>query len=541
MPQICDYYNMAKVLSTKIDHNLSHFFEESQTNGVGMELQAQMAEWRIKAKSCPEYTADLSFLNYIWFVLSDEDAVNAKEPREKYYQKRRQARIYWVRVIKKEKAAGFKEGMLHDDCLRYFEIFNFSKDDMKAYASEQEYLDTRFTSVEEWGKEKDSNLIAFPEITHLKQKKIAEYFLLDCQFKLFDYILKNLRGDVVTGYYTMYPQLVNDGLFSFTSSNKEMTAHVQEDAVIIVDDVNDKYNTVVSRIPGNFKDFVDSGTQNELVASLVKSGKLSLNNAVLDALDQNVFVNVYSSFSVGDLTDGKKIQPLSDIVKSVYGKKLRRENYMSVLQSLRKMARYKLELKESNSQGNFVSSRTVSFFDLDIKSSDESESDTHIDASIVDGYSKQGLEELTKDLESVKDLSTLNIGIEPSYFIRNELKSAMNEKNIKILTSMFDEELPIKDRKMLEYLVEVRTSVYPSINTSITYEVFVAKLRLNEPKKKKMKEQIATSIGHLKEHGSLISDFKMNEYSVDITFIPLNDVEKRMYKLVSTSDLPDET
>lgn len=535
MPQISEYYNMAKVLSTKIDHNLSHFFEESQKNGVGVELQSQMAAWKTKAKNCSEFVPELSFLNYVWFILSDEDAQTAKEPRDKYFQKKRQAKLYLARVIKKERENAYTKGMLQEDCERYFELLSFSKGDVKIYDSEQEYLDSRFDVIEKWSKDRESNLIEFPELHHYTPKKTAEYFLLDCRFKLFDYIYKNLRGDVIAGYYIMYPQLVNDGLFSFTSSNKEMTAHVQEDAVLIVDDVNDKYNTVVSRIPGNFKDFVDSGTQNELVASLVKSGKLSLNNAVLDALDQSVFINVYSSFSVGDLTEGKKTQSLQDIVRSVFGgkNKLRRENYISVLQSLRKMARYKLELKETNSQGNIVSSKTVSFWDLEIKSGENSDPDTHIDVSIVDGYSKEGFEELTKNLESIKDFSVIDIGIEPSYFVRTELKSAMNEKNIKILTSMLDEELPIKDRKMLEYLIEVRNTVYPSVNTSIAYDVFVSKLRLSEPKKKRVKEQIQTSINNLKEHRILIDDYTMNEYSADLTFIPINDVEKRMYKLES--------
>lgn len=531
MPQISDFYNMAKVLSSKIDHNLSHFFDESQTNGIGMELQSQIAEWKIKAKECTEYVPEVSFLNYVWFILSEENATNAKVPREKYFQKRRQARIYWTKVVKKEKAAGFETGMLREDCLRYFEIFNFSKGDMKAYSSEEEYLDTRFISVEAWGKDKDSNLIEFPEINHLKQKKIAEYFLLDCQFKIFDYILKNLRADTVTGYYTIYPQLVNDGLFSFTSASKEMTAKVQEDAVIVVDDVNAKYNTVVSRIPGNFKDFVESGTQNELVVSLVKNGSLSLNNDVLNSFDQDVFVSVYSSFSVGELNKGKKWTGLTDIVRTVYGQKLRRENYISVLQSLKKMARYKLELKESNSQGEFVSSRTVGFYDLDIKNNASADSDTVIDVSIVDGSSTQNMEELDAELDSIKDLSCLDIGIEPTYFVRNELRSAMNEKNIKILTSMVKEELSSKDKQMLRYLVEVRTSAYPSIEYSVPYEEFESRLRLNEPKKKRRREQIDTSISHLKAHGVLIDSYVMNEYSVDIKFIPMNDIERDMYRL----------
>ena len=531
MPQISEFYNMAKVLSSKVDHNLSHYFEECQTNGIGMELQAQTSEWRTKAKACPEYSPDVSFLNYVWFILSEENATNAKVPREKYFQKRRQARIYWTRVVKKEKSDGYVSGMLHEDCLRYFEIFNFSKEDMKAYSSEQEYLDTRFQSVEAWGKDKDANLIEFPEISHLKQKKIAEYFLLDCQFKIFDYILKNLRADVVTGYYTIYPQLVNDGLFSFTSANKEMTAKVQEDAVIVVDDVNAKYNTVVNRIPGNFKDFVESGTQNELVVSLVKSGKLSLNNDVLNAFDQDVFTAVYSSFSVDELNKGKKWSHLQEITRAVFGPKLRRDNYISVIQSLKKMARYKLEFKESNSQGDFVSSRTVGFYDLDIKSNASTDPDVHVDVSIVDGYSKQNFDDLNKELESIKDLSCLDIGIEPTYFIRNELRSAMNEKNIKILTSMVKEELSSKDRQMLRLLVEIRTSAYPSLNCSVTYEDFESKLRLVEPKKKRRREQIDSSIGHLKAHHVLIDNYVMNEYSVDITFIPMNDIERDMYKL----------
>lgn len=539
MPHISEYYNMAKVLSSKMDHELAHFFDDYMSRTGGIEIQSQMTGWTSKAKSCHQYDSTVSFLNYVWFILSSEDSEAAKEPRDKYFEKRRQARIYWTRVVKKEQKNGYDKGLLKDDCTSYFDLLRLSNnDDMKRYSSEEEYLDARYASVIEWGKDTASNLIAFPEIFHLKPKKIADYFFLDCAFKAFDYILKHLYGNVLTGYYTIIPQLVNEGLFSLSSFSKEMQPTVRNDALILVDNVNDKYNTVVEKIEGDFSDAVKNGRQNEIVESFVKSGKLSLTNDVLDSFDQSILITIYSSFSVEDINQGSKRIPLTSIVKQVYGGRIRRDYYINVSERLRKMAKYKVEIKETNSQGNLVGAGIISFFDLIFKTGEISDDNTHTDVAIIDGSAQKGID-IVEALNKIKDFSQLDVDIMPSQYIKTELRKTMNERNIKILTSLYKEELPSRAKKMLTFLIEERTAIYPSLKCTIPYDTFITKLRLEEPKKKRLLEQIRHPISQLKEKGVLVENFTMNEYSIEIVFFPMSDMEEQLYNLDKSDNLLD--
>ena len=539
MPQISDYYNMAKVVSSKMDNSLACFFDDYMSRTGGIEIQAQMADWVMKAKSCEQYSRELSFLNYIWFILSSENSEYSKEPRDKYNEKRRQARFYWTRVIKQEKKDAFSKGFIRDDCNSYFDLLKISNnDDMRRYRTEEEYLNVRYDSCMAWGSTSSSNLIAFPQIFHLKQKKIADYFFIDCAFKAFDYIEQKLNGNVVNGYYLILPQLANEGLFALSTYSKAMEPLVKKDSVLVVDDVNERYTTIVDKVEGDFSAVVDNGTQNELIASLVKKGKITLTNDVLNAVDQAVFSHVYTRFSVEDLNQGAKTFSLMPIVKSVYGGRPKRANYIHVIESFKKLAKYKIEYRETNSRGDLVSAGIFSFWDLVFKTGELSDGDAHTDVAIIDGTSQQNMD-ILDILSSVKDLSALGVEVMPSQHIKNELRNKMNKENIKILTSLYEEELSSKAKKMLAFLVEERTSIYPACSCSLPYETFVAKLRLEEPRKKRLLEQIRGPIGQLKEHNVLVKDFTMNEYSVDITFVPIDDTERYMYKLGDTFDVID--
>ena len=186
MAKVIDYYNPAHELVKILDDELVAFFNEYITYNGGIELQTQMAKWITQAKEYPVYDGKLTILNYVWYILSSENATQAKEPRFKYREKRRKARQYWYSIIKKEKASGYAEGLLRDDCTSYFERLRITtNNDIKRYSSEEEYLSQRFKEVSAWGSDTNSNLIAFPYIMHLKDKKIAEYVFLDFTYKIF--------------------------------------------------------------------------------------------------------------------------------------------------------------------------------------------------------------------------------------------------------------------------------------------------------------------------------------------------------------------
>lgn len=531
MPQIKDYYNTAQVLSSVMDQSLSEYFEECVRNTGGFAIQSQFADWKVEASKCEQYDTSLSFVNYIWFILSSENSRLASTPRQKYYEKRRQAKKYWTRLVQAERKDSYKTGMLRTDCTRYFDSYRSNSGDMKAYSSEEEYLENRYRVVMEWSKDLSQNLIAFPESQHLKESKLADYFFLDCAFKAFDYIETNLHDDVMNGYYVLVPKLVNQGLFSWSSFSKEMDARVLNGSIEVIDDVDGHFQTVVDKIEGDFSEAVLNGTENELVTSLVKSGKLSLTNNVLNAMDQGILVTVYSLLSVEDLNHGSKTISLLDIVKAVSGGKPRRDSYINVIESLMKLAKCKVELKETNKHGRVVSGGIISFFDLAFKTGESSDENTSVDVSIIDGSPQQGMD-IIEYMSGIKDLSQLTVEIMPSQYIKKELRSEMSARNIKILTSMYEKEmLSNREKKMLAFLTEERTSIYPQTYCSIALDTFKKKMRIVEKKKRRVLEQISSSIGYLKEHNIVVKEFTVNEYSVDITFIPISKLEREMYNL----------
>ena len=78
MAKVIDYYNPAHELVKILDDELVAFFNEYITYNGGIELQTQMAKWITQAKEYPVYDGKLTILNYVWYILSSENATQAR-------------------------------------------------------------------------------------------------------------------------------------------------------------------------------------------------------------------------------------------------------------------------------------------------------------------------------------------------------------------------------------------------------------------------------------------------------------------------------
>ena len=527
MAKVIDYYNPEHELVKILDDELVAFFNEYITYNGGIELQTQMAKWITQAKEYPVYDGKLTILNYVWYILSSENATQAKEPRFKYREKRRKARQYWYSIIKKEKASGYAEGLLRDDCTSYFERLRITtNNDIKRYSSEEEYLSQRFKEVSAWGSDTNSNLIAFPYIMHLKDKKIAEYVFLDFAYKVFENILTKYSGDVIHGYITHVDPLSNEGVFSYSPQKKKMEPEIRGNSVRIVDNINDKYSTIVEQVDGDFTNSLLAGTQNELIAQMLDSGQITLENDVLDSDDQKIYNKIFNQFSIEDLNSGLKSISLLSLVKTMYNGKPRRENYVKVLEHLKRLAKYRVEVKTTNAAGEIVSGGIISFFDLIFKTGAEDDN-VHTDVTIIDGSSQK---DILEELADVEDLSLINIDVMPSQFFKARIRSDMT---IKILSSIIDDEMPGKVQAMLILLMSERAEIYPQTKCSIPYATIVSKLRIEESRKKRMKESIKSSIDYLYKRKKVVENYSMGEYVVEIDFFPMSEIEQQSYKLKS--------
>ena len=339
-------------------------------------------------------------------------------------------------------------------------------------------------------------------------------------------LLTKYSGDVIHGYITHVDPLSNEGVFSYSPQKKKMEPEIRGNSVRIVDNINDKYSTIVEQVDGDFTNSLLAGTQNELIAQMLDSGQITLENDVLDSDDQKIYNKIFNQFSIEDLNSGLKSISLLSLVKTMYNGKPRRENYVKVLEHLKRLAKYRVEVKTTNAAGEIVSGGIISFFDLIFKTGAEDDN-VHTDVTIIDGSSQK---DILEELADVEDLSLINIDVMPSQFFKARIRSDMT---IKILSSIIDDEMPGKVQAMLILLMSERAEIYPQTKCSIPYATIVSKLRIEESRKKRMKESIKSSIDYLYKRKKVVENYSMGEYVVEIDFFPMSEIEQQSYKLKS--------
>ncbi len=533
MADIFDYFYTSRLISAELDSSLSDFFDENIDTSLGRELKGFMEEWCNKAAYVKEYDGKYTFENFIWYILSDVDKTEAAIPRKEYFEMRRQRKKYFVSCIKKEKSSGFKDGVLAQTADTYFFLMRTSSADMKHYSSREEYLEEKYLQVMNWGKDNQSNLISYPYIHNVSEKRAAKCFLYDCAFRVYDLILHDYYGNVVSGVISKFPSFINNGIFSLQPKDKNLKVEVLEDQIQAYDEIvytkdngnSEIIRTVTDSVYGDFSQISEENTENALIESLVNKGKISLHNNVLDSTDKALFGMIYSSFNVEDINKGTKSINLLQLVKSVYDTP-RKSGYLSIIEHLERMSKYRIDMRTTNSRGDFIRGGSISFFDIifQIPQNDDSEA-TYNEFSITDGHSEESFLDAIK---TCSDLSGIQVDVMPSKYIKDAMRSNMNYS---ILTRLYSKDMPVKVKSLLMLLTSERTDIYPKSKCSLPYAFFIEKLRMTDLKKSALVKQLREMLFYLKDNDILVSDFDMGTYTVDIAFVPIDETERILYKL----------
>ncbi len=534
MTDISKYFYTSRLISAELSESLSKFFNENTGTAIGFEFQSQMQEWLSIAKDIEQYDGKFSFENYIWFILSNDGKKDSVIPRKEYFEMRRQRKKYFVTSIKKEKDNKFADGILAQNAESYFFLMK-SDPNLKKYSSKNEYCEEKYLSVLAWGKDIKSDLVDYPYILQISPKRAAKCFMYDCAFRVYDLISHDYYGDIENGIVSKFPPFMNSGIFSLQSKENELKYEVNEDSVQVFDEITyEKENgdsqtirTVTDTIQGKFSDVSDEGSETALINSLVNQGKISLHNNVLDSTDKSLFGMIYSSFNVEDINRGSKKINLMQLVKSVYSGNPRRTNYMQVIDHLERMKHYRIEMTTTNSSGKFVRGGSITFFDLmyQIPQNADTDESLYSEFSITDGKTQESFLDAIKECP---DLSSIEIDVMPSKYIKDAMRSNMNYS---ILTRLYSKDMPVKVKSMLILLTSERTDIYPNSNCTLPYEFFIEKLRMDNLKKSVLVKQIKEMLGYLKDNEILISDYETSTYTVNISFIPISDTERALYKL----------
>ena len=534
MTDLGKYFYTSRLISAELSKSLSNFFNENTGSTLGFQLQSQMQDWVNEAKLVEQYDGKFSFENYIWFILSTVDQKEASIPRKEYWEMRRQRKKYFVTCIKKEKDNGYADGILAQHADSYFFLMK-SDPNLKQYSSKNEYCEEKYLNVIAWGKDMKSDLIDYPYILSISPKRAAKCFMYDCAFRVYDLILHDYYGDVQEGVVSKFPPFINSGIFSLQSKESDLKVEVTDDAIQVFDEVvfkkengdSQTIRTITDSVPGKFGDIINAGSETALINSVVNQGKISLHNNVLDSIDKTLFGMIYSSFSVEDINRGSKSINLMQLVKSVYSEKPRRTNYMAVIEHIERMKHYRIEMTTTNSKGKFVKGGSITFFDVmyQIPQNAESEESMYNEFSITDGRSQESFLDAIKECP---DLSGIQLDIMPSKYIKDAMRSNMNYS---ILTRLYSKDMPVKIKSMLILLTSERTDIYPNSSCTLPYEFFIEKLRMESLKKSALVKQIRGMLEYLKDNEILISEFEISTYTVDISFIPITDTERALYKL----------
>ncbi len=540
MPKVFDYFNAANYIAPRMRPSLKRFFEESQMSSVGLQIQNDMAEWAVEAKRHEDYDKDAIFLNYVWYILSTENETSSKIPLRKFTESRRKRRNYFINSIKAEKKNGFTSGLLCDNCDSYFALAMSNADDLKKYASRDDYLNSKFKQIIAWGTAKGNDLVSFPYIHQIPAWRAANCFYVDCAVNIYSLINENFGGDVLGGYVKTFYRDINSPMWSlnpkeadvsFDVHSNEINSYIEKKIQSPDGTSTTSMKTIVSQYKGSadeFIDYINNSNEKTLIDSLIDKGVLSQKVNVLDSTDKVLFGHIYSSFSVEDINRGAKSISMFSLVKQMYGAKPRRENYEKIFDHLDKMAHCTVDMVTTNSQGKFVKGGTLSFFEVtyQIPQDDEvGEGELFTSYSVTNNSTHEHLRQVLKEC---KDLSSIEVEIAPSKYFKDMLRENMNYN---ILTEIYSADMPARVKSMLMLLARERSDIYPQTSCTFPYEFFVNNLGIEPMKKSLLTKQLDYMLRYLREHGYIVHDYKMTAYTVEINFIPVNDEEKRFYNL----------
>lgn len=547
MPKIVDYFNSSIYISSRLNPSLRAFFDGVyQNQPIGMQIYAEMDSWRKEASKLENYEPDAHFLNYIWYILSTENEVSSKIPLRKYTESKRKRKNYFLETAKKEKNGGFEKGVIRDFTDSYFQLRTPNDDNFNRFSSKEDYMNYRYNQILSWGSSKTNELIAYPFIYQISEKRAAKCFYTDCAVNIYSLIDDNLGGNVLNGYVKTLPRDIGGPIFSLNPKEADVSFDVRaneinsyiERSFTSPDGTTESIKTHIGQYKGTgkedeFIEYVNSSNEAMLIESLMRQGVLSPKANVLDSTDMVLFGHIYSLFSVEDINKGLKRISLLSLVKQMYGTSPRREYYENIFERLDKMAHCHVDTVTTNAQGKVVKAGTVSFFEVTylIPQDETGEEDEEL-YTTYSVNSNSAHEHLRDILKECNELSGIDLEIAPSPYFKNKLRESMDYY---ILTELYNAEMPSRVKAMLIVLFKERSDIYPQTSCTFTYDFFIHNLGIEPMKKSALTKQIDNMLRYLKEHSYIVKDYKLTGYKVEIEFIPVNDEEKKYYKLETKS------
>jgi hypothetical protein len=541
------YYDIADVLEHRLPQKIKEFFPVVKNDGrMSREMDREISGWLALAQDNSDHDGEFGYdlRGLIMYLIStSEKETGLKEDRVKYREARRYRKIYLKKAILKESkdpAKGKNLSLAWEEYKRYMGSPMYPS---KVYESEKVFYEEKVKDVVDWADNSASQLIEYPFYALSTPKQKYRDYVNDVAFHTFD-ILTELYGDELPatasdgGNIIKTPEFISGrGVFGATSSIEELETEVgaeeafsYSERTIINDDNNEIFvKSVIDKVRGDFKDATSDEDKNGIIASLVESGQMKLQNSGLDSTDMELFTHIFSSFSVEDVAEGKKEFKLKSLMRALYTE-AKEERKVSLVERLDRLGSYSAEYTvRSSSSGKILEAGNISFFDVSYKiaSADEEGEDYVYSAALrrMDGSQSSFLNEINE--YKADDISVV-IGL--STPVRDARVHSMNTV---IFEEMYKRIPTSKAKSMLMFLQSKRTAIYPETSLDISVSFLAQNFRLEKQKRSRQVKCLLEMIEPLKEAGVLVKDYYVDKSLVHIDFLPFSSTELSAYHIGS--------
>ena len=558
--------DISTIMTSFLPENIFNYFS-NLTDRHASELYDYLLEKYIipgklifEAKNCV-ITLESLISYLLWDTFDNENGpkLTEREAMDHYTQKKRNRKKYLHKIVKQEYSGNTTPqnpmhlhngyiGITNPYCMDKLSNLNLS------HLSEQAYFDQEYKKVEEWYKASSSAICDYPYYHTLSAKKQIEDFLIDLGYNIFSIIcnefFRNRCGIVTRSADLTYkpssatentPAIVNWQGSSI--SVDDLRYEAQKNNIVVYELIPSDTGTV--RIIVDIIHNVDcsskskAATEIERIKSAYQSGARISH---LDALDHSIITALINNINFSIATGRENILiTFPELAKDVYGSNspLTLKKSKQLFTRLQKLQKMNISFSEQNTEGIPIYGRGIDFFNFEYSVSNSFSKDcvpspvsTTKDIDISGNADIANIDLLVKD-----HYNNMLLSITPSEYLRsqwlNGMHTVMSTKAYKSISSQ-------KGKLLYQLLLEERLKIYPQEQAKLTLMYLKSRIRITSGTETRFKNDIKQELSNLITNRILVKDFKVSRTSFDITFLPLDDNERILYKLDNANIPPAE-
>lgn len=542
--KVDDYYMMSKQVAEDLSENLRRYSDYiKDTPELRGELFRTLEAWLRTADvyRSSHYDENDVLVNVLWYI----NAVNSSKAsvsvnRKLFREQRRHRRIYLGKVFEKDLVSG--SSLVQKACDEYFAVLGGSKENR--FPNKQAYIDDCILRTRHWASDVTADLIDYPLFNYLKPSKRVQDYITDLAWHLFAIIIDRYNSNPVSGMVTSFPRnMIDSAVFAGSTKgqkanvsmeySKDMVSAIERRSIKHPDGSRVSTKYVAESVEGDFPEDISSNkeVQEGVLANLREKGKMfDIQNSLLDARDRTLFTVIYNSFTMEDISSGRKVMPLIDILRAL-NMPAQQKSYSYVLKRIDKMLRYRMDYTTYAENGTDIreTGSMVLFSRVGYQMPDKDGGTGTTTFSMNDSTTPASYLDVLENA----DLKNAMVAVEPSPFLKEVM---IKNATVNVLTKEYLRVIPDKIKSFLMLLQEERMRVHPERRITPEYKFFSERLRFDNLRPYELKSQVKEALEYLKSEKIIVQDYTTGPYSVIIDFSPFTETERMLCRLDQSKD-----